>query len=145
MSRTSRLHLLFASACAAVLLCSQVLGLHYHRHVSGSHHGPVATADRALATMWDPGAHFHAPAGGESGHQAAHSAHPDQDLDVEVLGEGAAKFKKGSAQVAIPPSIGWAQYEAGSHALAPTRDAPPERTHTFRLKPPSQAPPSLPC
>jgi hypothetical protein len=143
VTRLLRHRLTIAVACAIALLSAQVLGLHYHRHVSGPHHGHATAADIALATTWDPGEHVPAAVSTASGPQATATVHADDDLDIDVQSDAAPKFKKGMALAAILVPAPWESSDPGSREQVRFLEAPDGRPQAFRLKPPSQAPPCL--
>jgi len=123
--------LLIAASCAAVLLSVQVLGLHFHRHL-GLHH--AADSHDAQPAVWDAAAHL---GGAHAGDQAVHA---DEDLDVVVSSLPAPKLKFAqvhftSLELAASPVVTtWL-------AVAPPARDPVPGSLSFRLRPPSQAPP----
>jgi hypothetical protein len=138
-----RHRLTIAVACALALLSAQVLGLHYHRHVSGPHHGHAMASDNALAAAWDPGAHIPLTAVSAADQQATATVQADHDLDVEVQSDAAPKFKKGVALAALLAPAPWAFAATATILQAHFLESPGARPQAFKLKPPSQAPPLL--
>lgn len=122
--------------CAMNMLLAQMMGLHFHRHVAGlTDHG-------VSLHLRDAGMHLHE----DSGHHAMadRAAHPDEDLEIDPLGTGLAKF----AKVWLTPALVFVLalcLIALAHVPA-ARFEPLRRRHPalFFLRPPSNAPPPEP-
>jgi hypothetical protein len=129
---------MFMVLCAANMLLAQLMGLHFHRHVM------VGVPDHGLSLhLRDAGMHLHADADGH--HAPADGAsHPDEDLEIDPLGTGLAKFSK----VWLNPIFLFiAALCLFAVALAPpSRFESITRRHPalFFLRPPSNAPPLKP-
>jgi hypothetical protein len=121
--------------CAVTMLLAQLMGLHFHRHVAdaGSAHG-------TSLHLRDVGVHMHeaAAAHDEAGDRASH---PDEDLEIDPLGTGIAKFFKawvGPAFLAV--AILCLLVTLPVAQLGTPRPAF-HRPALFALRPPSNAPP----
>lgn len=124
--------------CALNLLLVQGLGLHFHRHM----HADAAGHPPSMH-LRDTGVHLHEEAGHH--HVAGdHASHPGDDVEVDPVGAGFAKFFK--------VWLGTTPQPVGISALlavAPPAQADfqqPARRHPdlFFLRPPSNAPPLNP-
>lgn len=120
--------------CAVNMLLAQMMGLHFHRHVAG------ASAHGTSLHLRDAGLHLHEAA---DAHHAPgdRASHPDEDLEVDPLGAGFAKFSKLWLNTAC---LLLAVFLLLIAAPAATRRfEPPVRRHPalFFLRPPSHAPP----
>jgi hypothetical protein len=73
--------------CAMNMLLAQLMGLHFHRHVT------TGVSDHGMSLhLRDAGVHLNE----EDGHHATgdRASHPDEDLEIDPLGTGFAKFSK---------------------------------------------------
>jgi hypothetical protein len=129
---------MFMALCAVNMLLAQMMGLHFHRHATAG-----SSAHDMSLHLRDAGMHLHAEA---DGHHAAadRASHPDEDVEVDPLGTGVAKFSKVWLAPALlfivtlcmlglvlaPPS--------GFESLTRRRPA------LYFLRPPSNAPPLKP-
>jgi hypothetical protein len=124
--------------CVVNLLLAQMMGLHFHRHVTAGVAGP----DMSLH-LRDAGMHVHAEA---DGHHAAadRASHPDEDVEVDPLGTGVAKFSK--VWLAPPLLLIVTLCLLALVLAAPTAFESLTRRHPalFFLRPPSNAPPLKP-
>jgi hypothetical protein len=124
--------------CAVNMLLAQMMGLHFHRHVMA-----VESGHGMSLHLRDAGTHLHEEA---DGHHAAadRASHPDEDVEVDPLGTGLAKFSK----VWFTPAL---LFIVALCMLAVVlRTAPAFESLTrrhpalFFLRPPSNAPPPKP-
>lgn len=122
--------------CVTALLCAQVLGLHYHRHLEldDSHgHGTALHFE-------DAGVHAHEQAD-EHRHEPGAATHPHIDIETRAVDDGLTKLFLDVLLVLLPVVL---------LALAPRRrgtvpqpgtllghDRPPR----YAVCPPAQAPP----
>ncbi len=121
--------------CAMNMLLAQMMGLHFHRHMVGgaADHGPSLH-------LRDAGMHLH-----EAAHQHHatddRASHPDEDLEIDPLGAGFAKFSKIWLNTAFALVAVFCLLVVGTGA--PRRFLQRVRHHPalFFLRPPSNAPP----
>jgi hypothetical protein len=124
--------------CAVNMLLAQLMGLHFHRHMI------AGVSDHGMSLhLRDAGLHVHEDA--DEHHAAADRAsHPDEDLEIDPLGTGFAKFSK----VWLNPTLLFMV----ALCLIAMATAPPSRFESitrrhpalFFLRPPSNAPPLEP-
>jgi hypothetical protein len=124
--------------CAVNMLLAQMMGLHFHRHMMTG-----VPAHGMSLHLRDAGMHLHAET---DGHHAAadRASHPDEDVEIDPLGTGLAKF----AKAWLTPAL---LFIVTLCTLAMVVAAPPgfqslTRRHPalFFLRPPSNAPPLKP-
>lgn len=121
--------------CAVMMLLAQLMGLHFHRHVAaaGSEHG-TSLHLRDVGVHMNEAADVHDAAGDRA-------SHPDEDLEIDPLGTGIAKFVKlwlGPALLVV--AIFCLLVTQPLPRAGATRPAF-HRPARFALRPPSNAPP----
>ncbi len=125
--------------CALFMLTAQLMGLHFHRHAVAAHAGETQGTSLHLR---DTGVHGHESLHGTNHHAASDRAsHPD-DVEIDPLADGIAKFIKICMAPAVlllsllwlvtlrPTIFAW---------FAPAVAQP--HPALFVLRPPSHAPP----
>jgi hypothetical protein len=124
--------------CAVNMLLAQMMGLHFHRHVIMG-----VPAHGMSLHLRDAGTHLHAQT---DGHHAAadRASHPDEDVEIDPLGTGLAKFSK----VWLTPALLFIVMLCVLTMMqpAPSRFESVRRRHPalYFLRPPSNAPPLEP-
>jgi hypothetical protein len=123
--------------CAMNMLLAQLMGLHFHRHMvaSGADHG-------VSLHLRDAGMHLHED---DAHHSATDlAAHPDEDLEIDPVGTGLAKFSK----VWLSPTLLFIVMLCliATATVGPSRfeSIAPRPPALFALRPPSNAPPLEP-
>ena len=125
--------------CALFMLGAQMMGLHFHRHAVAAHGGAVHDTSLHLR---DTGVHGHEALHGMDHHALGdHASHPD-DVEIDPLAAGIAKFFKicmGPALLLL--ALLWL---VGLRSVAFAWFARPvaqRHPSLFVLRPPSNAPP----
>jgi hypothetical protein len=124
--------------CALNMLFAQLLGLHFHRHVID---GP--TDHGTSLHLRDAGLHLHEDA---ADHHAAgdRASHPDEDVEIDPLGTGLAKFSKVWLGAAVLFLVAFALLIVVPASTFRVPPFIPRRMALFALRPPSNAPPPEP-
>jgi hypothetical protein len=127
--------------CATLMLATQLLGLHFHRHTVAS--DVAVTRSSSSTHLRDAGLHVQ-----EIGPHAEHHAfsdrasHPGEDVEIDPLVAGFAKFFKvcvGAGVLLL--ALLWLVHAARPTVPALSRSGPSLHPALFVLRPPSHAPP----
>jgi hypothetical protein len=123
--------------CALSMLLAQVMGLHFHRHLV-----PGISDHGVSLHLRDAGMHLHEQAVQHSA--ADRAAHPDEDLEIDPVGTGLAKFSKAWLNTTLLFIVTLCLLTMS--LAAPSRFESIRRRHPalFFLRPPSNAPPPEP-
>jgi hypothetical protein len=136
LSLTTRIALLL---CVLCMVAAQLTGVHFHRHAIAAHAG----AQHGISLhLRDTGVHGHESLQGKDHHAPGDRAsHPD-DVEIDPLAAGFAKFLKICMGAALPVlAVLW--LVAMQPVAVASRWRPPvhQRPSLFVLRPPSHAPP----
>ncbi len=127
-------------ACAMMMLAGQLMGLHFHRHLSG---GDAGFGHGLSLHLRDADVHSHAAAQLHDHHAIDdRAAHPDDDVEIDPLAAGLAKLIKiWVAPCVLLLALLWCLDVRWS--VLQRVDRPVARRHPslFVLRPPSHAPP----
>jgi hypothetical protein len=122
-----------------MLLSTQLMGLHYHRHAAHSAGGESGTS----VHLRDFGVHVEGAADGVDHHALDDRAsHPGDDLEVEPVADSVVKFYKTWLAIGfVFLAVLW--FFSCSPIAAAWVERPAPRLHRSRyvLRPPSNAPP----
>ena len=146
MSRLRRPHLALVMLCVALLLLTQGLGLHHHRHVE---FGGAVPAHAAELHFEDSGLHG---ADRDHGHGHGHghdhgpapdvaAAHPHLDIDIKPVAKTPAKVFLDLLIFGLPTLVVLFLLPPATLRRPPAVVRCGPRRSAYRLRPPSQAPP----
>jgi hypothetical protein len=124
--------------CAVNMLLAQTMGLHFHQHIQGGGAGHGTSLH-----LRDAGMHLH-EAADKHDSSTDRASHPDEDLEIDPLGAGFAKFSKvwlNTAFVLLATICLVLLMPAVLASFEPQRRRHPA---LFFLRPPSHAPPLQP-